>query len=100
MEICLNFMGEDFIADVDFDIDSYGSPAHMGSLTYPGDPGDPPEFTIMSIHLRRDLSGGAPAPEFEATGALFDCLCDNERIGDAICEAIWNSASDDMFDYY
>jgi hypothetical protein len=109
MDICLNFMGEDFIADVDYDIKSYGSPAHMGSLSYAGDPGDPPEFEVNSITLRRDLPGRQNeamrfayprAPEFEATGALFDCLCENEKIFAAICTAIEEDGGGDFYDDY
>lgn len=109
MDVPLNFMGEDFVADVDYDVTSYGTPAHMGSLSYPGDPGDPPEFEILSITLRRDLPGRTNesmrfvyprAPEFEATGALFDCLCENEKITDAICEAIVTDGPPDFDDNY
>jgi hypothetical protein len=114
MDVCINFMGEDFIADVDYDVTSYGSPAHLGSLSYPGDPGDPPEFEILSITLRRDIPPvkeddgfgnqiwvrrQRPA-EFEATGALFDSLCESERITDAVYEAIANDGPPDFDDNY
>lgn len=49
IDICF---GEDASAPVDLSIDfSYrrGSPAHMGSLTYPGDPGEPPEVEIEKV---------------------------------------------------
>lgn len=42
MIVSLNFMGEDFVADIDYRVTSYGSPPNMGSLSYPGDPGEPP----------------------------------------------------------
>lgn len=34
-----------------------GSPAHMGSLTYPGDPGDPPEIESLEAF---DCKSGEP----------------------------------------
>lgn len=40
--------------DVDFEVTSYGSPAHMGSLSYPGDPGDPPEILIETVRYQSD----------------------------------------------
>jgi hypothetical protein len=93
MIVSLTFMGFDFIADVDYRILSYGSPAHMGSLSYPGDPGDPPEWEINSIVLYRDVPPpehlcGITSPPFKATGALFDCLANLEKINDAICQEI------------
>jgi hypothetical protein len=93
MIVSLTFMGFDFIADVDYRILSYGSPAHMGSLSYPGDPGDPPEWEINSIVLYRDVPPpehlcGITSPPFEATGALFDCLANLDKINDAICQEI------------
>lgn len=45
---------------VSFEITSFGSPPHMGSLSYPGDPGDPPEWEILSIQD----SSGEEVPEF------------------------------------
>lgn len=36
------------VLSVDFEYRP-GSPAHMGSLTFPGDPGDPPEVEIERI---------------------------------------------------
>lgn len=39
---------------VDFNVTSWGSPAHMGSLTYAGDPGDPMEVEIDACTLASD----------------------------------------------
>jgi hypothetical protein len=96
MIVGLTFMGFDFCADIDYRVTSYGSPAHMGSLSYPGDPGDPPEWEITSIWLYRDAPMTAAelqgklitTPIFVATGALFDCLANLDKINDAICEEI------------
>jgi len=49
VEVCL---GDDAAGEVVLSVDfSYGagSPAHMGSLTYPGHPADPPEVEIETI---------------------------------------------------
>jgi hypothetical protein len=105
MIVSLNFFGEDFIADIDYRVTSYGSPAHMGSLSYPGDPGDPPEWEITSIWLYRDAPMTAAelqgklitTPIFVATGALFDCLANLDKINDAISEEI-GSDSPSAFD--
>jgi hypothetical protein len=87
MIVGISFMGFDFIADVDYRVTSYGSPAHMGSLSYPGDPGDPPEWEIERITLQRDVTGPF-CPEFVATGALFDCLAELDAVKDAIMQDI------------
>jgi hypothetical protein len=102
MIVSLTIMGFDFIADIDYRVTSYGSPAHMGSLSYPGDPGDPPEWEIESIVLQRDVPPpehlcGICSPRFEATGALFDVLNNLDKINDAIGEEI-GSDSPSAFD--
>jgi hypothetical protein len=96
MIVGLTFMGFDFCAEVGYRVTNYGSPAHMGSLSYPGDPGDPPEWEIESIWLYRDVPLTAEehrrriikTPVFVATGALFDCLANLETINNKICEEI------------
>ena len=40
---------EEIEVNVDYTITSRGSPPHMGSLAYPGDPGDPVEWEIESV---------------------------------------------------
>lgn len=95
MRVPLNFMGFDFVAVVDYDVTSYGAPASWSS--YGGDPEEPPEWEVDSIELFRDdvpLTAEehrrciVKTPLFEATGALFDCLANDDKINDAICEAI------------
>lgn len=41
--------------EIEFEITSHGSPAHMGSLTYAGDPGDPAEYEIETVYLRGEI---------------------------------------------
>lgn len=53
---------------VEFEVDSYGSAPHMGSLTYPGDPGDPAEFHITEIESR----GSRYLPPFEGLDELLE----------------------------
>jgi hypothetical protein len=105
MLIEMNFMGFPFVADVEFSVTSHGSPAHMGSLSYPGDPGDPPEFDIESIVLYRDAPPpehlcGITSPPFEATGALFDCLANLDLILEAIVDAIASDGPSSFDDDY
>ncbi|MFA7308313.1 MAG: hypothetical protein WC026_16770 [Hyphomicrobium sp.] len=85
MDIPIKFMGEDFIAVVDYRVTSWGAPESWSS--YGGDPAEPPEWETDSIFLRWDSMGGLGS-EFEATGALFDHLNNLDKINDAICEAI------------
>jgi hypothetical protein len=85
MDIPINFMGEDFIAVVDYRVTSYGAPESWSS--YGGDPAEPPEWEVDSIVLCWDRIGGLGS-EFEATGELFDHLNNLDKVNDAICEAI------------
>lgn len=49
IEICFDQEAADeVILSVDFKWQA-GSPAHMGSLSYPGHPADPPELEIQTI---------------------------------------------------
>jgi len=90
MQISLNFMGYDFIVEVDYEVTSYGSPEAW--TQYGGDPSEPPEYEINSIFLYQDfpadtslpLRGPLRGPAVEATGALFDCLSNLDKI----CEAL------------
>lgn len=83
METYLNFMGEDFVADVDYYVSDYGSPPII-DYVHGGDPGSDPEWDILSITLMRDIGGGVVGPAFEATGALFDVLAADEDLNDQI----------------
>lgn len=76
--------GIEFI--VDFTITSYGSPAHMGSLTYPGDPGDPPEWEVESIESQGRLIN----PNVPANAELM------ERIDADIAEKFDFTPDDDV----
>ena len=55
MERAIKFLDTDYVVDFDYKITSHGSPAHIGSLTYPGDPGDPMEYEIKLESLRYDV---------------------------------------------
>lgn len=41
--------GIEYEYTVEFEVTSWGSPAHMGSLNYPGHPAEPPEIEIERI---------------------------------------------------
>ncbi len=86
-QIPLNFMGEEFIADVDYRVTYYGAPAQGPSYCSGGEPAEGPEWEIEYIALRRDYLDGF-GPEFEATGALFHHLANLDKISDAISEEI------------
>jgi hypothetical protein len=49
--------------EIEFTITSRGSPPHMGSLSYPGDPGDPPEIEIDSVMRRSNDPEGNEVEE-------------------------------------
>jgi len=94
MRISLNFMGFDFIVEVDYEVTSYGSPEVW--TQYGGDPAEPPEWEINSIILYQDFPAGISlsmhrlksSPAFEATGALFDCLSNLDKICEAVMQEI------------
>lgn len=78
----------EFDCTVSFTITSHGSPPHMGSLTYPGDPGDPPEWEIEGIV--RDGDG--------STIDYDELTTDQQtKLDEAICLCIGES-DDDYYD--
>lgn len=110
MIIGLTFMGFDFIADVDYRVTSYGCPAQTYGPPESCYPEEGPEWEIESIVLSRDIPLNAEqhrlvkighrfTPEFEATGALFDCLANLGKVNEAICEAICTDGPPDYDDY-
>jgi hypothetical protein len=102
MDIPINFMGEDFIAVVDYDVTFWGAPESGPTYSSGGEPAEPPEWEINSIVLRwdREARDGGLGPEFEATGELFDHLSNLDKINDAICEAIMSDGPPDFDDNY
>ena len=83
METYINFMGFDFICDIDMQIYNFGeAPSGLYGPPEFYDPGCGPDFTVYSIHLQ--LDGLTPGPRFEATGALFKCLVNSRAIDDAV----------------
>lgn len=97
MDIPISFMGEDFIAIVDYRVQSWGAPESWSS--YGGDPAESPEWLVDSIVLRWDRIGGLGS-EFEATGELFHHLNDLDTINDAICDAICSDGPPEPYDDY
>lgn len=79
VDIGINFMGHDMIARVEYSVASYGCPASWDG------PAEGPEFDVYSIKLLEDLPGYL-GPAFEADGALFWVLSDNQRIRERIEE--------------
>lgn len=99
----INFMGEDFIAEVDLTIRDWGSPP-SGRSGRPEDydPGSGPDFSIDAIRLREDFGPrpgiGRYGPAFEATGALFRVLAASRTLDEAILSTLDREASTD--DYF
>ncbi len=83
----LNFMGEDFIAKIEFEVTSPPRAAIIDHV-YGGEPPEGPEWDVDSIHLMQDFPGHSGAP-FEATGALFNHLC--EFFSDDIAQYIYDN---------
>lgn len=87
MRTYLNFMGEDFVADVDYRVTYWGCAAKLYGPPENCWPAEAPEWEVESIVLMWDRPGGLGA-EFEATGALFDHLASLDAITDSICEEV------------
>ncbi len=98
VDIPIYFMGEDFIAKVDYRVTSWGAPATGPSYASGGEPAEPPEWEIDSIELCWDRPGGL-GPEFEATGELFHHLANLEKINDAIGEEVSEGPPEHDYDY-
>jgi hypothetical protein len=96
MIVYINFFGFDFIAEVDYRVTSWGCEAQTYGPAENCYPAEPPEFEIDRIWLYRDVPLTAEehrrriikTPVFVATGALFDCLANIDKINDAIGEEI------------
>lgn len=103
MQVYLELMGFDFIAEVDWTLTHRGTPP-SGGLNGPPenyDPGSDPEWEINTIHLQRDLWMGKLGPAFQATGQLFETLYSLRQIDDEILAYIENHGVDeDEPDYY
>ena len=98
-DVSINFMGEDFIAEVDYDATFWGAPETGPTYASGGEPAEPPEWVINSIHLRWDRAAGVLGPAFETTGELFDHLANLDRVNDAIFEAIYEDGPPEYDDY-
>lgn len=94
----LNFMGADFVAEIDLTIHHLGSkPCTWGSPDN-WDPGCDPEYDIYSIMLREERFDPQSrkwllGPPFEATGALFQTLAASRAIDDAILQTLSEAQS-------
>lgn len=98
MQTSINFMGFDFICDIDISIHNFGeAPSGLYGPPEFYDPGCGPDFTIYTIHLA--LDDLTPGPRFEATGALFKCLMESRKIDEAILDHIAECASDLEWEY-
>lgn len=106
MIVGLTFMGEDFVADIDYRVLSWGCDAQTYGPPENCYPAEPPEFEIDRIRLYRDVPLTAEerrrkvikTPIFEATGALFDVLSElfDEEL---LMDAYENAPAQDYADY-
>lgn len=108
MQIFLNFMGADFVAEVDWTLTYEGHPGQTYGPPENCFPPEDPEWDINSITLHecryeqnaqgrvyREYLG----PPFEATGKLFTCLASSRTIDEAILEYLSNNSGDYYDDY-
>lgn len=79
-EAYFDIMGEPFIIRVAYRVTYRG---HAASWD---EPAAAPEWETKRIVIWRDYPGDMP--EFEATGALFDVLADDERVRASVMEQI------------
>lgn len=85
----INFMGFDFLLEVDFDITYRGCRATYWDIA------EDPEWEIENIVMRLDGTG---AP-FEATGKLFECLAESRQMDAAILKYLDDTNDLDWLEY-
>ena len=56
---------------LDYEVTSWGCPAHYGSLTYPGHPAEGPEIEITGVWLKAN-ENDPKAPEFPLTDEEYE----------------------------
>lgn len=71
-----NFMGFDFIAEIEYTVTYWGCPAKTYGPPENCYPAEAPEYDIESIGIALD-EPGIDSSWHEATGALFDSLADH-----------------------
>jgi len=80
-------MGFDFIAYVDVEITSYGSPETYSRQWGSWDPPEPPDWDIVAIRLQLDDPETDDRPVWEVTGKQLRVLEDNAMIINDVSEA-------------
>ena len=73
METTVEIAGHELIVEYDFKITAHGNPGVAPSLSYPGDPPEPAEFTIEILGLRFPKQH-ADVPELTVPEWLKDIL--------------------------
>ena len=100
VQVYVNFMGEDFLAYVEYEVTYKGHPGTRPSMSDPGDPPEGPEWNVTNIILCRGDSGDEGPPYEVPAGAMFNVLANLTRVDDAIIEAIQESRYDRYRDDY
>lgn len=88
-----SILGVPLEADVDYTVTYRGHPGVAPSLSYPGDPPEPPEWSVDAVRLRRvdpPVSAGSTDldPDLECPRWLCSAIEDSEEVQMAIYEAI------------
>ena len=85
-----SILGVPLEADVDYTVTYRGHPGVGPSLSYPGDPPEPPEWNVDAVRLRRtDTTGSTDLdPDLECPQWLRTALEESEDVQMAIYEQI------------
>jgi len=87
----IELMGVEFVVTAEARVTSWGYPQTWEQ------PAEGAEWEIDKITLERD-EPGALGPAFEATGALFDLLCEDIRLIEGLDEAVADYEAPDYND--
>lgn len=94
-EAIVTIAGVEMVVDYEFDITHSGCCAHMGSLTYAGDPGEPAEFEITVHTIKFPDKADAIEPPGWLKEILETHLSEREDISDIVQCADMESDSDE-----
>jgi hypothetical protein len=96
MQTYLYMLDTDWVVEIDYRVTSYGCEAQTYGPPESCYPSEGPEWEVRSITLRRDEGANVVTPEWEATGKMFELLCErfDQEIADMIYEDGWDYGPD------
>ena len=94
--LCFAILDQDMVATVEYRVTSWGHSGTAPSLSYPGDPPEPPEWEVVSLDLRVDVPAVQDPPALACPDWLRGVIEESEELADKICEQI---SHDEMEDY-